>query len=584
MDAQLKESLTMKNVTRNRQRGIALFFSIFALLLLTAIAAALIFMANTETSINSNYRQEQMAYFAAKAGIEEARARMMSSDPNPINALLPVVAPTNNAASPIIYIVNPVKGGSAVQPWNAANQWADDELCHDYNGDAALGLTAVAPDVRCTPVTLGATAYLAPTSQLPYNGTGTPVPYKWVRIAPKVNGSMLGPGTTINNTYSVNSTVGTGTTPVCWDGVNEWVLTAATCQQMNSVNATYMTNVYILTALGVSSDAPNAARKVLQAEVALSPTTAFPYGLFATSTACPSVTFSGNNASTNSYTTAGGGTYGPPPTGTTSSSGGDVGSNGGVSVGNGNIGGIVGVLAPVSQGGSGTCATPLTVGPNGSNIGPPPCPGPTPPCVMNTPTYVPKPYVFPTPPLPNPLPPNTSYSPPSCGGKGKSGNCMVPGTYGNLTVNGTLTLAPGTYNLNSLGMQGNGQIVVSPAGAVTLNVAGCGDATCSTTNALANPLAIAGNGITDDTIPNDFTINYAGPGTVSVAGNGNVTAILNAPNAAVTQVGNANWYGAILASTISIAGNGFFHFDRNASLAPASNGYYTLISFREVPY
>src|SRR5713101_4512391 len=110
MDTQLKESFTMKNVARNREHGVALFFSIFALLLLTAIAASLIFMTNTETQINSNYRQEQMAYFAAKAGIEEARARMMPSDPNTINlggVALPTVAPTNSIVSQIIYIVNP---------------------------------------------------------------------------------------------------------------------------------------------------------------------------------------------------------------------------------------------------------------------------------------------------------------------------------------------------------------------------------------------------------------------------------------------------------------------------------------------
>jgi hypothetical protein len=571
MDAQLKESLTMKNVTRNRQRGIALFFSIFALLLLSAIAAALIFMANTETSVNSNYRQEQVAYFAAKAGIEEARARMMSSDPNPITPSLPVVAPTNNATSQIIYIVNPVKGGTAVQPWNAANQWADDELCHDYNGDVALGLTTVAPDVRCTPVTLGATAYLAPTSQLPYNGTGTPVPYKWVRIAPKVNGSMLGPGTTINNTYSVNSTVGTGTTPVCWDGVNEWVLTAATCQQMNSVNATYMTNVYILTSLGVSSDAPNAARKVLQAEVALSPTTAFPYGLFATSTACPAVTFNGSNAATNSYTTAGGGTYAT----TESSSGGDVGSNGGVSLGNGTVGGIIGALpGPLAGLGCTPATPPVSFGPKGNCEvqGAVNCSAAC-PSGNSAACYLTAPYVFPTPPAPNPPPPNTTCSTGPCTGTGT----LVPGTYGNISITGNtiLTLAPGTYNINSISMAGKGEITVSPAGAVTLNIAGQGN---------ANPVAIAGNGIVDDTIPNDFTINYGGTGTVSIAGNGNVTAVLDAPNATVTQVGNGNWYGAILANNITISGNGFFHFDRNASLAPASNGYYTLISFREVPY
>jgi hypothetical protein len=124
-------------------------------------------------------------------------------------------------------------------------------------------------------------------------------------------------------------------------------------------------------------------------------------------------------------------------------------------------------------------------------------------------------------------------------------------------------------------MAGNAQITVSPPGAVTINIGGTGQ---------ASPLGIAGNGITDDTKANDFIINYAGAGAVSIAGNGNVTAILNAPNASVTQVGNGAWYGSILASTMAITGNAFFHFDRNAALSPANNGYYQMLSYRQLPY
>ena len=117
---------------------------------------------------------------------------------------------------------------------------------------------------------------------------------------------------------------------------------------------------------------------------------------------------------------------------------------------------------------------------------------------------------------------------------------------------------------------------------MTFNISGCSNATCSTL--LASPLSIAGNGITDDTIPNDFVINYAGTGTISIAGNGNVTAQLDAPNAPITQMGNGAWYGSIVASTMVIGGNAFFHYDTNAALSPASNGYFTMISYREVPY
>lgn len=575
---------TVKTRTKNLESGVALFFSIFALLLLTAIAAALIFMSSTETSINSNYRQEQIAYFAAKAGTEEARARMMLADPNSLNVVgdpnHPLLDP-NQVTAPsatnymIDYIVNP-GNGPAVKPWDSTNAWADDEICHDGYG-TGFG-TAVAPDIRCTPVTLGATSYVSYNSALPFNGTAGALAFKWVRIAPKLNSSityLTGTGSTASvSTYYVNSAK-TASNVICWDGQEEVVLNSPTytqCKQMISANQAPMTNVYLVTALGVS---PSGARKVAQAEVALQPTPPFPYGMYATSNACPAINFNGNNPSTDSYTTAGGQTYSSSKTNT----GGDIGSNGGVDIGNGNIGGVVGVLAAPPAGTG--CATPLAEGPNGSTAS-----GSSPSCPSGNSTacYLTAPFTFPTPPAPNPLPPNTAYTPSSCGGKGKTGACMVPGTYGNITLNGGLTLAPGVYNINSLQMQGNASIIVNPPGAVTLNIGGCGDATCSAANALPNPLAIAGNGITDDTIPNDFIINYSGSQTVTIAGNGSVTAILNVPNAKITQQGNGNWYGSILGSTISIGGNDFFHYDRNAALAPANNGYYQLVSYREVPY
>jgi hypothetical protein len=556
------------NRQTNRERGVALFFAVFALLLLTGIATTLIFMANTENSVNTNYRNEQVAYFAAKAGVEEARARMMASDPNTVNVsgtALPIAAPTT-VNSGIVYIVNNGTSSNSVQPWNTSNAYADDELCHDGYG-SVFG-TAVAPNIRCTTSGLpsGTGWYTSYNSTLPFNGTAGALPYKWARIAPKVNGSLTyltGTGSSASmNTYLVN-TDGThypGATMVCWDGTEELPLAinatppATQCKQMLTASNAPMTNVYVITALGVSS---TGARKMVQSEAALNPVAPFPYGMYATSQACPAITFNGNNPSTDSYTSASGQTY----SGTHLNTGGDIGSNGGVAVGNGNIGGIVGVLPT----GIGPCATPFTIGANGSDIGLN-CPGAF--CVPKSATPLSAPNSFPTPPAPNPLPPNTNYN---------GSNNIVPGTYGNISLSGnqTLTMAPGTYNINSLSMAGNSQIVVSPAGAVVLNVAGTGQST---------PLAIAGNGVSDDTVANDFMINYAGTGAVSIAGNGSVTAVLNAPKATVTQTGNGNWYGTLLASTLTIGGNAFFHYDRNSALSPPSNGYFTIIGYREVAY
>ena len=204
-------------------------------------------MSNTETVVNANYREEQIAYFAAKAGIEEARARLMASDPNPIT--LPLTAPT--AAGGVIYLVNNAGVANAVQPWSSTNAYPDTELCHDGYGLA--GLTVVAPDIRCTTVPSSTTYYTTVASTIPFNGTSNALPYKWVRIAPKLNGTVQGPyTTTVSTAYSVNTGVGTATTLVCWDGIKELVLTAANCNAMSNAIATYMTNVYTLTSLAVS--------------------------------------------------------------------------------------------------------------------------------------------------------------------------------------------------------------------------------------------------------------------------------------------------------------------------------------------
>ena len=592
-----KKGLSMiNNGTGNAERGIALFFTMFALLLLMAIAGALTFTATIETSVNSNYRQEQLAYFAAKAGVEEARARMMQTDPSTIFAALPTVAPTTSSRG-VIYIVNPGAGSStSVQPWSTSSStYPDDELCHDgYSSLFSTSTTVFAPGVPCSSggtvvLPSGTSWYSSYPSQLPYSGTASALPYKWVRIAPKLNSSVsylnvTSSPATIKYYTDNTSTTYTGTTLTCWNDAQEVPLLSGdtNCGQMLNTAGSPMTPVYLVTSLGVS---PLGARKMVQAEVALTPTPPFIYGMYGTSTACPAISFTGTNPSTDSYTSANGGTYGAPPGGTTSSSGGDVGSNGSVSVQNGNIGGVVGVTSTA-------CPQPVTINsPGGSMLGTVACPsGDT----SNAPTscYLSAPYTFSTPTLPINVT-NTATSPSTCttvttvtrGHRTTTTttayNCLVPGTYGNISIQAPLTLAPGTYNINSLSMTGNAQIIVSPPGAITLNVAGIGQ---------TNPIAIAGNGIVDDSVANDFIINYGCPtpsnpcGTVSIAGNGNVTAILNAPNAPVTQQGNGNWYGSIIGSTISVGGNAFFHYDKNSKLAPANNGYFTMVSYREIGY
>ena len=537
----------VKHAKSYLERGVALLFALFALLLLSAIAASLVFMTNTESSVNTNYRSERLSAFAAKAGMEEVRDRMAALN---TAAKLPTTLPP--AAGSVLYVLNEGAAPGTVQPWVAGNTYMDDEMCHDF---AVVQGQQPAPNVRCT--TPPSSAYLvagtlaAPvTSNYPWSGTSAALSYKWVRVTLKQSNSV--------QLYPVN---GATTTQVCWNGSTEVLLNgAATCQTMSpSTNP-----VYMITSL--AANASGSTRRMVQTEVALSPAQPFPYGLFATGTTCPALNFHGGGNSdpaTDSFTTANNGTYAT----TQSDTLGDVGANGGVALsGHSEIGGAIAVPSLLAtppaapnpcSGAQGDYST------SGANAG---AYNPSNQFPGNVPTQS-GPYIFPTPPDPIPAPPNTAYN---------GGSNLVPGTYGNISTNGTLTLAPGVYNIYSLSIGGgSGTVTVNPPGVVVLNFP----------SASANPLSIAGQGIANPTlIANNFQINYGGTGTMSIAGKGSEYAIVDAPNAAMAVAGNGDFFGRIVAKTIDYGGNGKFHFDRNSILGPQSNGGYQLISMREISY
>src|ERR1700739_4095894 len=333
-----------------RERGVALVFAIFALLLISAIAASLVFMSNTETSVNGNYRAERVSAFGAKSGMEEVRDRMALPAANPLslvnllpgvlagNPFLPGVFPP--AANSVLYVVNEGTSPGTVKPWVAGNAYMDDELCHDFVG---VQPPQAAPDVRCTtPPTAAMLVAGAPVpSTYPWAGTSAAMTYKWVRVTLKQSGS--------NQSYPVNA--GSPATQVCWNGSNEILVNAPDLICQDNIDPTSLTvppaiksatPVYIITALAVSST--GTTRKMVQAEVAQPPAQPFNYGLYATSTACPAVNFHGGgnqNPSTDSYNSKNG-AYGS--NGNTFFTGGSVGAIGGVSLsGHSQIGGNVGV-------------------------------------------------------------------------------------------------------------------------------------------------------------------------------------------------------------------------------------------------
>ena len=549
-----------RNKTRkiSQESGVALIFALFALLLLSAIAASLVLMTNTETAVNSNYRNERVADYAAKAGFEEVRARMRPADPASINALLPTAPPP---AGNVLYVLNEGNAPGTVQPWSAGSAYMDDELCHDgytYNGVMqGQGQNGLASDLRCTNVPNGNGWYTTTTSNNPWSGTSATLPYKWVRVALKVNCTVQGAAAA--TAYCVNAAL-PATTQVCWNGATEVLLAgAATCQAMFPSN----NPVYVLTSLAVTG---TSTRKMVQAEVALDPAQPFPYGLYATGNSClpPALSLNGggnSNPFTDSYNSAQG-TYGNTNTPT----GGDVGSNGGVLLqGHAQVGGMIGVLsnAPSPPGVPLPCSGPTgdysASGANAGPYNPVAFPG-------NVVSQLAAPVTFPAPPDPVPPPPNTPYG---------GGNNLVPGTYGAINTTSTLTLSPGTYNIYSLTMTGKASIIVSPPGAVVLNFP----------STSANPISLAGQSYLSDTnVPNDLLIQYGGTGTLKIAGQNASYLNVDAPLATVNVSGQGDIYGRVIGQTLNWAGNGKFHFDKASSLGPPNNGPYKLISFRDVSY
>jgi Tfp pilus assembly protein PilX len=265
----LNEEMNMKRATGSsparQERGVALIVALFALLLLSAIAMGMMFMANTEISVNSNYKDGQSAYFASRAGLEEARIRIMNdaTGGTPMGVAMPTVAPATmpsaggGPAGPtwgLTYILNPL-AGEPVQPW-AAGKYMDTQFCKEQYGFPAGADPGVGQ--ACTIAPAQADSKQVAASNLGANGLNY---FKWVRISMKRN---LG-----SAPYKTDAAI-SDSGRVCFDGVKEFASTVA-CEgipmPMGAIIKNY-TTVYTVTSLGVT---PTGARRMTQMEVAISP-------------------------------------------------------------------------------------------------------------------------------------------------------------------------------------------------------------------------------------------------------------------------------------------------------------------------
>src|SRR5437588_12202992 len=102
----------MNSPIRNKERGIAMLIVLFSLLLLSVVGLGMMYSTNMETSINGNYRDKQTAFYAAMAGLQEARDRLNSTTQGAIT--LPTALPSTTTTN-VIYIV---ANAATVRPWD----------------------------------------------------------------------------------------------------------------------------------------------------------------------------------------------------------------------------------------------------------------------------------------------------------------------------------------------------------------------------------------------------------------------------------------------------------------------------------
>ena len=210
--------------TRNAHRaeaGIALLIALLVIVLLSAFAFSMVALTTSQLQLGKTIQTQTQVYYAALAGLEEARGRLDSAAPD---ALSGNSLPT--AVNQVAYLVNGAMQ-DPVQPTNPASPYYDIEYAREFSG----GLT-------------GASVLTPVSSDQPGAGTVSAIPYKWVRITLKTEYSS---GQDVDQDGMLDNSA-----PVYWDGAHQ------------NVTGTGVP-VYKLTALAVDA---SGIRQMAQAEVA----------------------------------------------------------------------------------------------------------------------------------------------------------------------------------------------------------------------------------------------------------------------------------------------------------------------------
>ena len=264
--------MTTFNKKNGSERGFALFIAIFTLLLITAIAAGMLMLTNTDTNISTNFRDEQTAFFSAKGGLEEVRDRLRvnavngSNASTSLNGSLPgasnpsAAPPQMGQAGGVLYVTNPLNSESDT-PWvTNGSAYPDDEICVEA-GNLGTGNACSGNPPRPR----GTSNWYNTATANSFYASSPVLPWKWVRVTVKTNQTSSGTTTV--------STVDGSTTDynqlVCWDGNKEFTISSAavSCAAAGAalVPAQNYMPVYVLTSLAVT---PSGSRRMVQMDVA----------------------------------------------------------------------------------------------------------------------------------------------------------------------------------------------------------------------------------------------------------------------------------------------------------------------------
>lgn len=253
---------------RSKQSGVALVIAIVGLLVITAVAAGMIIVETSESNVDANYRDQQVATMAAKAGLQEARDRMLSGN----------FAFLNNLPCQL-----PPAGGGATGPTTAtcgqagfANNYATYIIASAATSPTGGSYANVSTLDTEFPREMGWANGLMNgngwvskvNSNVNYYGwAANPLPYQWVRINLKIDRSAYSNGAT----YYVDGVPANAYDQVMYDPntQTECVLAASTpvTSACNTGNGNYSTigPVYELTSFAVTR---TGATAMVQDEVA----------------------------------------------------------------------------------------------------------------------------------------------------------------------------------------------------------------------------------------------------------------------------------------------------------------------------